>query len=326
MKKTVFILGAGASKTYGFPLGNELRRSIVKNYGNVIPSLARLTQNNQFAQNSYAFRDHFEKSGDTSIDLFLSKFNAQHSEVGIAAVLYHIFMSETQSQFLDRLYFQHKDSMKSELLDDWMWYLYDRLTRNYNLSKTYDEINFSEISFINFNYDRSLEHFFYERLLNGFNYDEIGGSAKEILSTFIIEHIYGKVASLPWQEDSLSKLEYGGFNVDRVNIELFINNIKLIGDRIAADKEKIKKQLSEAENIFFLGFGYDETNLKVLEIPQSLNQSQRIYGTAIGYLPEEIEDIKKYFYYKAPGFPGVQKHNVFIENLNCTTLLRKYFR
>ena len=36
-EKTVFILGAGASKTYGFPLGEELRRIIKSEYSNHIP-------------------------------------------------------------------------------------------------------------------------------------------------------------------------------------------------------------------------------------------------------------------------------------------------
>jgi len=323
--KTVFILGAGASKTYGFPLGEELRRSIVKSYGNIISQLQRITKNTQFQSNSYSFRDHFEKSGDISIDLFLSKFH-QHSEVGIIAILYFILTSETQSQFLDRLYFNYKDQKNLEIIDDWMWYLYSRLTRNLNVVETHQEIDFNNISFITFNYDRSLEHFFFERLSNGFNYNIIGGSASDIIKTLAIEHVYGQTALLPWQAGDTPKLEYGKYNVDQINLEHFTKNVSLIGQRTLENKTEIHKILKEARQIFFLGFSYDESNIKALDIPNVLSRGQRVYGTAVGFLDEEIEEIKKYFYQKNQDRPGVHKHDVFIERANCTTLLRKYYR
>ena len=324
-EKTVFILGAGASKTYGFPLGEELRRNIVKSYGNIISQLQGITKNTQFQSNSYSFRDHFEKSGDVSIDLFLSKFH-HHSEVGIIAILYFILTSETQSQFLDRLYFNYKEQKQSESLDDWMWYLYSRLTRNLNVVETYQEIDFNNISFITFNYDRSLEHFFFERLSNGFNYNFIGGSADDVMKTLGIQHIYGQAALLPWQVGDTPKLEYGKYNVDQINLEHFTKNISLIRQRTLENKSNIHKILKEAHQIFFLGFSYDETNLKVLDIPNVLSRGQQVYGTAVGFLDEEIEDLKKYFYQKNVDSPGAHKHHVVIENVNCTTLLRKYFR
>jgi hypothetical protein len=195
-----------------------------------------------------------------------------------------------------------------------------------NLVKTYEEIDFSKISVITFNYDRSLEYFFYDRLENGFNYEIVGGSAAKVMETLNIEHVYGKVCPLPWQDKEANTIEYGVFNVDKTDLSLFSGNIKLIGQRTEKNMETIHNLIKDAQNIFFLGFCYDETNLRVLGIPRLLSLGQRIYGTAIGYLDEEIEEIEKHFYQKNRNFPGVYKHDLFIKNMDCTTLLRKYFR
>jgi hypothetical protein len=324
-EKVVFILGAGASKTYGYPLGDELRQKILIDYVTFLNDLQRHTKYYNFVKQSFDFITHFKASGDKSIDLFLSKFN-KYSVPGIKSILHNILMAETQSSFLDQLYFKFKNRREDNLIDDWMWYLYSRLTRQLNMINSYKKLNFNSIRFITFNYDRSLEHFFFERLKNGFNYEIINGSPEEIMSTIQIEHVYGQVCGLPWQSTNNSSLAYGSFNPDQMDLDGYSNNIKLIGQRTSENMEDIYDLIKESSKIFFLGFSYDEINLKTLGIPQILSFNQKIYGTAIGFLKEEIEDIKQKFYYKKPGDPGTQKHNVIIEDCNCTTLLRKYFR
>lgn len=323
-EKTVFILGAGASKTYGFPLGEELRRVIVSEYSNHSARVAKTIKFDNFETSTKSFQKHFEMSGDKSIDLFLSKFN-QHSEVGIIAILHSILIKEDRNKFLDNLFYNYRDRNELKLLDDWMWYLYDRLTKNLNSARTFRDIDFSNISFVTFNYDRCLEHFFYERLSNGFNFGKIGGSAKEIMQTLKIEHVYGKVCPLPWQDDKADTLEYGIFNSERNSLSLFTKNINLIGQRASGNKDNISQIIRDADKIFFLGFGFDENNLEVLGFPNILSPEQKIYGTGFGLYKEELDKIESFFWQKEKGGDGVSQGNVKILNTNCTTLLRMFF-
>lgn len=322
--KTVFILGAGTSKTYGYPLGDELRKQILSVYKDSLINLQRKVEFRDFINESNAFIEHFRKSGDKSIDLFLSKFS-EYRIPGIKAILYRIFEAERQSIFLDEIYFRNKRNLDNSIIDDWMWYLYNRLTSSLNRVTSYKKINFNNIAFITFNYDRSLEHFFYERLENGFNYKVINGSPTEVISTLQFEHVYGQIAYLPWQNNN-NFLSYDGFDFNYGIVDEYVDNIKIIGERTNENMEDIFDLIKNANKIMFLGFGYDETNLKTLGFPQILSSNQQVCGTALDFMNEEIEEIKAKFYIPGPNQPATNKHMINIENCNCTTLLRKYFR
>lgn len=324
MFENVFILGAGASKCYGFPLGIELRRKIVRGYAEVLPTLAKKINDPRFEPTSIKFIDNFTKSGDMSIDLFLSKFD-HFADVGKIAILYHILNSENKENFLDQLFFKQQIYPDSSN-DDWLWYLYSKITAPIQISKNIDEINFDNIAFITFNYDRSLEYFLYERFSNGFNYKKIGGSPQDLIKKIRIEHVYGQVAPLPWQDLEVPKIEYGEYNINNHNLTPYINSIKIIGERTSDNINQIQNLIKQAKNIFFLGFGYDQENLNRLGIPMNINSNQHIYGTAKFLIPEQIDEIvlKTFIARHNRGY-GTHLKQIHILNCDCTLLLKKYY-
>lgn len=316
-EKTLFILGAGASHTYGYPLGVGLRSYIIKSYADALNNLKRVVSDGdkEFGSDSQLFINKFKMSADTSIDIFLSKF-PEFEFVGKMAIVYSILQAEKHSLFLESLNDHKRD--RNEQNDDWMWHLYDILTRQYNSIKSISKINFDNISFVTFNYDRSLEHFLFTSLENGFNYKHIGGDPKELFDKISIEHVYGKVVDLPWEENNIC-LGYKSFNTGHSSITDWIDNIRVIYDRSTINLDSIHSKIREANRIYFLGFGYDITNLELLGIPDNLSANQKIFGTALGLYREEIAFVKSIF------SKNVRLGGIVIENSNCIELLRKFY-
>ena len=94
----------------------------------------------------------------------------------------------------------------------------------------------NEITFITFNYDRSLEHFFYNSFLTLTNLiPEI--QKVELLKKIKIFHVYGTLADLPWQNDANQGLPYG----NEIWVEHIVknkNNIKTISERSSIIPER----------------------------------------------------------------------------------------
>ena len=176
--QTLFILGAGASAPFGYPTSVGLRNSILSR-GNDPTILQALNYMNDdpkpFEKEFNRFLDEFARSSVYSIDSFL-EYRTEFMEVGkinIAAFLIN-----------------HEEDRNLRLATDknWYMYLYDRL------KVSFDEFDKNNISFITFNYDRSLEQFLFEAVLCRF-----GKSPKECaekLKSIPIVHLYGQLDPL----------------------------------------------------------------------------------------------------------------------------------
>jgi hypothetical protein len=313
---TLFILGAGASFPYGFPTGKELRRKICKefsqDYSVLIKHRASPTPDyfdGDEIKIAVNFANIFFKSSTPSIDLFLAR-NHNFSEIGRKAIALTIWKAENNSIF-------REDVDQSQ---DWYSYLYQRMTETLTDPDNYKLIDQNKISFITFNYDRSLEYFLYESIINSFISIPRTQPPRGDLFPFSIQHVYGQLAYLPWQ--GTHYLDYAAKinNLDFINI---YNNIKVIYDRTGSDLTIIKDQISKAKRIFFLGFGFAKENLEALGIPELLTGDQKIYGTAFGMTEKEITSVRKTlsqnFKTKDP-----RLNNPIIKDINCYELLREY--
>lgn len=163
-KQTVFILGAGASRPYGFPTAAELREHISQSFVSELKQ--RMVAGGQagacvsdLLREAEAFVSAFcHPMQQSSIDLFLSR-NQEYSKIGKMAILFSILLAERQSGF-------GRDAPHPDV--DWYTCLMDTMTKD--LTKRADVGRFlrNKISFITFNYDRSLEHFLYDSLCASF--------------------------------------------------------------------------------------------------------------------------------------------------------------
>lgn len=288
-ERTVFILGAGASAPYGYPVGKDLRKEIISQYlGDCQRYLERNKPNNRLRAHGVAdakhFAEMFDKSGTESIDLFLA-INPEFMQDGKRAIIFRILIAERRSRFREAM---------EDPNQDWYSYLLKKLTEGLTKKDAYKHFCENNVAFITFNYDRSLEHFLYEALVNRFNEIDRGEIRKQIGELPII-HIFGQVAGLDWQ-DMPSKIEYGR-DVGLIDVEKLIDNLQIVYEEGQEGKDVVEARMliADAERIFFLGIGYAEENLKVLKVPEGISLNTKMYGTVLGLRDTEIERIRMRF-------------------------------
>ncbi len=159
---TLFILGAGASKPYGYPTGIELTEEIILNflpeYEGLLSRDQRLNTQGQHKRMSLAreFVDSFQKAHVYSIDTFLAS-RREYEKIGKAAITYIINKYEKKS-------YQQKFPDTGV---DWFRYLFDKMIDGGGPGFFATENN---VAFVTFNYDRSFEHLLFESYINYYGY------------------------------------------------------------------------------------------------------------------------------------------------------------
>jgi hypothetical protein len=335
-KKTVFVLGAGASCPYGYQSGAGLRAWICLNQGFRDIYLEYKHISNSMPTNEFISK--FSKSSRQSIDLFMAA-NPKLAPTGKYIIAFAIFEAEKRSQFREEARINHEWYSRSSsehpakvLLrkgyfqgEDWYSYLFNRLTAGLTKPDVLPDFSDDKISFITFNYDRSLEQFLYESLSNTFT-EVPEPEIVKCLKKLKILHVYGQIAPLRWQ-NSEQGVDYRP-RIDGPLLEKSASNIKTIYEqKESSDLNEARGILAQAEQIFFLGFGYAEENLEILKLPDRTKKTIQIYGTAFGleirekldirsritaWLPAAYPDYVEIGYLKSP------------DNMDCLKLLRNY--
>lgn len=260
---TVFILGAGASCPYGFPTAEGLKNDICTNYSKKIRHLREDINPEQLN----GFINLFKYSGEISIDNFLARYEKLDKfkyviSHGKAAIFISISNFERNSPL-------YNDFL--QIRDDWYGWIYRKMRPFNDIS----DLSKNKVSFITFNYDRSLEHYFLTSLCNSFGYVN-KSIIMEKLSSIPIVHVYGELGSLEEMDDNY--LSFGG-KCNFIEISKFKDNIKTMYERNENRNEKIDEILKDAEKIFILGFGFDKENVQFLKLKKYL--SDRVYNTYI---------------------------------------------
>jgi hypothetical protein len=146
---------------------------------------------------------------------------------------------------------------------NWLRILYNRIAGEY------DDIAKNQIGFITFNYDRNIEHFFFNAISK--SYDKPPAEVKELLDRHIpIIHLHGRLGFLPWQGESPSESRDFEPYPTKEAVETGARNIKIIHEDITDGRDKdfaqAKALLARAEKIVFMGFGYNARNIERLGI------------------------------------------------------------
>lgn len=315
---TVFILGAGSSKPYGYPTGAELRKSIIKEFYVLLKGLLKdlsiqEIEKQHHLREAKRFVDAFNNSSIISIDKFLS-LNPIFSYYGKLAITLIISKNEKSSKF------------REDVEDDQDWYklLFNRMISTFNEPSDFDKFCKNKVAFITFNYDRSLEYFIFESFYNAFwnNRKKIESAfmSLEGIKTYIpfpFIHVYGQIDKIKahggW--DYREKLAFS-------DIKKLSENIRVIGER-ANNIEEIKEIITESKRIFFLGFGYAKENIDSIGILDIINEKWQIYGTAKSMTEKEIKEVKSTFRKNFPkSYPSV--YGTQIETKDCYELLKEY--
>jgi hypothetical protein len=289
-KKTLFIVGAGASKEPDLPLGAEpasrisSKMDIRFEHGFEPIGTGDMTLFQQITYRRGGLPNEFQNAAwlirdgvllSRSIDDFLDVHrNDKYAQLyGKAAIVQCILEAERGS----KLYFgQTSDLQKfnpARLADTWLIKFMQVLTPG--IPREDIRQIFDNVSFITFNYDRCIEFFLLNALQTVYGIRE--QEAQSALDELEIIHPYGVIdISVP-------------FGTTQANWVQLSNNIKTYTEQIAAGDvtRRINAQIEAAEQIVFLGFAYHEQSMMLLNPPEELS-TRPIFGTAYGMSDSDV--------------------------------------
>ena len=296
MQRTVFLLGAGASQPYRFLTGRELRREVCSQLTSERAYAEVLRRYTKFKDpDIIAFCNELLTSAQVSVDAFL-EYRPEFMKIGKAAMS-AILVSCEQAP-----------NLWVDEETNWMIYMFDRLNRPFT------ELKRLPISFVTFNYDRSLEHFLYRTIQSRYGKSE--AECASVLDHIPIIHPHGRLGYLPWQEGKGKRSYEPAIGSDI--IETCVENIKVVHEGIDTPRDKEFEQardlLQKAESIYYLGFGYGSQNLERLKLRDIA--PKRNYGTGKGLTQHEINSIVREVGTGERVNPQIDK--------DCIRILREY--
>lgn len=242
-KETVFVLGAGASIPYNFPSGKTLVKAIIKHSYDEGTPFANLFSRELRTRFSEALNLSFAPS----IDDFLEK-RPEFMEIGKAAISAQLITKENPP-YISR-----------ETKGNWYELLWECMQAKV------DDFSKNQVSFITFNYDRSLEFFLQRALINYFGIQK--DKANEILDEIPIVHVHGMLGA--FKKEQPFYRDYNPLLTEDI-IETSAKMIRVFHEKsLDADEIKGKADLlfKKAWTICFLGFGYHPVNIQRINLKE----------------------------------------------------------
>ena len=248
--KTVLILGAGSSAGLNYPCGAELSDRICRKleppqYANQ-PYREKLLQVGFHENQIDEFQQRLHQGNLGTIDAFL-EFNAEFASLGKLAITLDLSSYEDERAFVSN----------SLLIKDWYAPFWAGLLKNFDL------ISRGQLSFITFNYDRSLEHFQYMVCKAG--RPDLLDEFTDWLNSDRCLHIHGRMGYLDWQNRPDAETRSYGNECTAEEIQRSAELILLPHECEGVDA-KVESIMRDAERVLFLGFGFDDRNLRKLGI------------------------------------------------------------
>ena len=279
---TLLLLGAGASKPYGLPLGGELRDAIYTYADSDIPEVAvALFEGCGITTDEVrTFARHFDRSRAPSIDAFLEN-RPELAEAGKLLLAYELSRRESV------------DAFRGRVDDDWYAYLWRRMVVGADDARGLAN---NHLRIVTFNYDRSLEYILYQT--TKWTYKLEDNEALLRAASLPILHLYG----------SLGRFHYlGGRETRTYSPDLRIEDLRTAADSILVIPEAREHRQFEtarrwfdwADDIAIIGFGFDELNCERLALPAVLDwcirkqdRRKRIFASTYQMTPKEVEFAK----------------------------------
>jgi hypothetical protein len=276
---TVLILGAGASWDYGFPTGEEL-----------VNQICNLFRNHECKEYDYFYELGF---GSDMIDKFLTaleyakppsvdawlEHNTQFIGVGKIAIAIALLSHEKEAE------------LRPGSTGDWYRLLCHRL------DSPFDRFQDNKLSIITFNYDRLVEEYLF-RAFRNMHTAKSKEECIEKIKQLRILHVYGCLGRLEWQKDDsgppLPQVRYGT-SLDTDTIASAADSIKIIPEingQLPDEFQEARKLIANANALYFLGFGYNKTNMIRLELG-TLRKPSKIMGTGYGLSYQRMREVKR---------------------------------
>ena len=269
-RNVVLVLGAGASFPYGFPLGSTIVKNILG--GGINSEWVRLIQQVGIDYSRFPLlQSDLRESKMQSMDGFL-EVRREYEELGKALIALLIANSEKQT-----------DLYKIDNDEDWHQYLFNLVIRESNVT----EFTRKKLSFITYNYDRSLEFFLFNAIRQQLA-SKKDDEAYEIFQQIDIVHLHGKIG-----DPAVAKGPGRAYREIKSPAELNLarSEIRIIYEDVSKDSvfARAHQLLTNAETIAFLGFSYHPTNVSRLGMKEVLTSSHKsLLGTTKGMTSGEV--------------------------------------
>lgn len=259
---------------YAYPSGRSLKENIVKKL-TMSSGTAWIDFLKELGFSSHdieEYRKSLSQSGLQSVDLFL-EYRREFLDIGKLSIVLGIAECENE---VKNLFFTGEQK--------WYEYLFNKLL------STPDDLISNKLSIVTFNYDRSLEYYLLMVMHNTFG-KELEECAL-ILRRIPIIHVYGMLSPLNWQNNA-SGTRYGYILSNSKIIEKASKNIIILseGHDESQELKDAYDALTRAQRIYFLGFGYNDINLKRLKIQDFAGKNP--FGTQVGIGRSDISEINE---------------------------------
>jgi len=341
IKKTVFVIGAGASNEAKLPIGYELKKTISnlldiyidvfqqKSGDRLIKRALELHVQKEagqtgdiasFLNEAWLIRDALPLA--ISIDNFIDahKDNERIALCGKLAIVRSILEAEKKS----RLYYEKSSqdiNVDFKSLDK-TWYLsfFQLLTEN--CQKDDLKERFKSVTLIIFNYDRCVEHFMFNALKNYYRISET--ETTEIMKCINIYHPYGSVGSLPCFSN-IDSMKFGA-EPNAQQLLTLAEEIKTFTegtDPNSSDILEIRRHMGVAQRLVFMGFAFHELNMKLIVPKYEDGNRTRPKCYATTYLISKSDQVVVRS--RINGLYG-SVIDTKMEDLTCADFLKEFWR
>lgn len=276
-KKTVLVVGAGAGVDFGMPIGMDLMNSIARDTdfltrADLDAGCAALYRAAADVSDASSTRDVLRAGrlisdgvGFTnSIDDFLFTHGEDEAVVklGKMAIAGAILKAERSSKIEGLA--QAADFQKkalSQVDKCWLHQLINLLAPGVRKSKPEDL--FSNLTIINFNYDRCVELYLHAIVQRLFGIPS--AEAAELVATLNIYHPYGTLGPLPWQAAGTASVPFG-VNVEYADLRQISERIKTFTEQHQDDDERQRwrEVVRDCRTLVFLGFAFHPQNVELI--------------------------------------------------------------
>jgi hypothetical protein len=297
-RRTVFIVGAGASREVNFPMGAELTGIIASKLN--IQYADGWRQSNGDAKIVDAVKAMLSADGERdpnphfnagraisgamsqaiSIDNYLhthsnDRFIVQMGKLGIASSIL-----EAEAKSLLKPDPMRNDSFSFDRVKDTWFNAFFQMLHEGVQRELLPDI-FANVSFITFNYDRCIEHYLAHAISNYYRVplteaeEIVGGSLR-------IVHPYGQVGRLPWQRPRSDQPIRFGHDFRGVDLVSLSEQIRTFTERVDDEDmlHRMHEQIEEAEVVVYLGFSYNEMNMQLMAVQHA--GQRKVFGTTYG--------------------------------------------
>lgn len=278
--RTTLIVGAGASAELQFPTNEELLARIIQGYDFKRANSETSTRDGQLLlRNIYKLAERLNKKvGDVaaaaerlrnacrlgrSIDTVLEQYDHDPLVVacGKLAITFFMGQAESRSNLKDAPRVEGELPLQGKIAEYWIYQLGQLITSGVPRSKIGQTLE--QLTIINFNYDRSVEHFMPYALVMAYGI-ELKEAQQVIAEKLDIVHPHGSIGRLPWQKGEAPQAEWG---VEQPwNIHAIAAQLKSLNER-STDRNAlrdIRLSVASAKRLVFLGFGFQPQNVDLL--------------------------------------------------------------